>query len=125
MTTPGLGDPPRRVSITSNGLSGRVLLDETDVTPHVGGYTIQQHAGQAPVVMLHARPAGGIVFEGLAHVAVADQADPTEALVAFLSGIDPRALEEAALNRDDLGSERYALTRAMLAQLADWAEGKG
>jgi hypothetical protein len=125
MTVPGIGSTPRRVSITSNGITGRVLLDETDITDHVHGYTIQQQPGQAPVVMLHAHPAGGALFEGLAHVVLTDDQDPADLIVAFLTNISPAALEDAALNRDDLDDQRYALTRAMLAQLADWARGNG
>lgn len=126
MVAPNLGSVPRRVSITSNGLAAQILLDETDVTEHFTGYTIQQQPGHAPVVMLHGQPVGGAVFEGLAHVAIADEQDPTDVLVAFLSNIDPAALENAALNRDDLDDgERYALTRAMLGQLVDWARGNG
>ena len=46
-------------------------------------------------------------------------------ITQFLGNVDPAALENAALNRDDLGNSRYDLTRAMLRQLADWARGEG
>lgn len=123
---PSLADQPHRVSITSNGLAARILLNNTDITAHVTGYTIQQQPGAAPLVVLQTRPSDGVVFEGLAHVAVATEpdTDPGDMIAAFLKNIDPDALAAAALERDDLDGSRNELTKAMLAQLADWAQGR-
>uniref|UniRef100_UPI0005186049 hypothetical protein n=1 Tax=Streptomyces capuensis TaxID=1464056 RepID=UPI0005186049 len=59
-----------------------------------------------------------------ARVAVAAPQEPGEAIAQFLASIEPSALENAALNRDDLENVKYDLTRAMLAQLGDWARGR-
>lgn len=91
------------------------------------GYTLQHDVATAlPMLVLHVREPASVVWEGLARVAVTDpQQDVGEQIAAFLAGINPAAVEGAALERDDLGSERYALTAAILATLADWARGRG
>ncbi|MET8585745.1 hypothetical protein ABZX39_33480 [Streptomyces collinus] len=93
----------------------------------VVGYELQHDVTNAlPMLILHVRQPEGAIWEGLARVAVADpQQDAGEQIAAFLSGISAAALEGAALERDDLGDERYALTAAMLATLQDWARGRG
>ena len=90
----------------------------------VTGYTLQHEiAGGLPFAVLHTRQPDGLVFEGLARVAVGIPDTPGDIVAAFLSQLDPAALENAALNRDDLGNDKYDLTRAMLRQAADWARG--
>lgn len=91
------------------------------------GYQLEHSIADAlPMLILHTRQPDGAVWEGLARVAVADpQHDIGEQIATFLNGINPAALEGAALERDDLSSERYGLTKAMLATLADWAQGRG
>ncbi|MFF3547048.1 hypothetical protein ACFYXD_35085 [Streptomyces platensis] len=103
-----------------------IRLDGAEIGPDVIGYTIQHDVhGALPQLVLHTRQSVGVAFEGLAHVMVADTTPPTETIRAFLRTVNPIQLEQAALERDDLGNERYDLTRAMLAQLADWAEERG
>lgn len=93
----------------------------------VVGYQLEHDVTNAlPMLILHVRQPQGAVWEGLARVAVADpQQDIGEQIAAFLKGINPAALEGAALERDDLSNERYGLTAAILATLADWARGRG
>jgi hypothetical protein len=93
----------------------------------VVGYQLEHDVTNAlPMLVLHTRQPAGAVWEGLARVAVADpQQDIGEQIADFLSNINPAALEGAALERDDLSNERYGLTAAMLATLADWARGRG
>ncbi|HEX5568029.1 MAG TPA: hypothetical protein VFY14_14065 [Streptomyces sp.] len=93
----------------------------------VVGYTLEHDIASAlPMLVLHTRQPDGVAFEGLARVAVADpQQDIGGQIAGFLANISPAALEGAALERDDLSHERYGLTAAMLATLADWARGKG
>jgi hypothetical protein len=103
-----------------------ISLDGTPIPPgQVTGYTLHHDVHNAlPTLVLHTRQPSGALWEGLARVAVADpQQDHTATVVEFLDAIDPAALENAALNRDDLGNNKYDLTRAMLRQLADWARG--
>jgi hypothetical protein len=120
---PSMDWKPRHVSVVGDALSAKVLLDDVDVSAHVTGYTIEQRTLQPPVVILYAHATGGATFDGMAHVAVAEQADPGEAIAGFLASIDPAALAKAALQRDLDGSSNE-LTKAMLEQLADWAQGK-
>lgn len=92
----------------------------------VTGYVLQHDIAAAlPTLILHTRQPDHAQWQGLARVAVAapDQ-DDGQAIAGFLASMDPARLESAALERDDLGSDRYDLTRAMLAQLADWAQGR-
>jgi hypothetical protein len=103
-----------------------ISLDGTPIPPgQVTGYTLHHDVHNAlPTLVLHTRQPSGALWEGLARVAVADpQQDHTATVTDFLDAIDPAALENAALNRDDLGTSKYDLTRAMLRQLADWARG--
>lgn len=104
-----------------------IALDGTPLPPgQLTGYTLHHGdiQGVLPTLVLHTRQPAGAAFEGLARVAVAEpQQDHGRAFQEFLANIDPAALENAALNRDDLGSAKYDLTRAMLAQLAEWARG--
>ncbi|MEV4975517.1 hypothetical protein [Streptomyces scopuliridis] len=125
MTGPSMGDAQRRISITSDPVSTRILLDDVDISRSVQGYTIEHRVMQPPVVVLYAHPCAGAAFDGMAHVAVAQpQAeDPGETVAGFLSNIDAATLERAALDRPDLGGGKHDVTRAILRQLADWAQG--
>lgn len=124
MDEPSMADTPRKVTVTTDGSKATVVVHDHDLSSDLAGYTLEHRAGQSPVLVLYPKRPHAAAFEGLAHVVVADEPDPGPAVIQFLRGIDAAALENAALNRDDLDDERYALTRAMLAQLADWAEGR-
>lgn len=123
MSDPSMDWKPRHVTVTGDGLASRILLDDADISRHVQAVTIEHRAGQVPVVVLYAHPTAGATFDGEAHVAVANQPDPGDTITAFLANIDPVALERAALDRPNLGNGKGDLTRAMLAQLTDWAKG--
>jgi hypothetical protein len=92
----------------------------------VTGYVLEHSIHEAlPMLILHTRQPEGTIWDGLARTAVADpRQDTTAAITRFLAAVDPAALENAALNRPDLGTGQYDLTRAMLRQLADWARGE-
>ena len=91
----------------------------------VTGYILQHDVHSAlPSLILHTRQPEGVLFEGLATVAVAVQQDHGDVIEQFLTGIDPAALQRSALDRDDLGEDRNAVTAAILRQLADWAKGR-
>ncbi|MFB7592314.1 hypothetical protein [Streptomyces sp. NPDC056169] len=91
----------------------------------VTGYVLEHDVAVAlPTLILHTRQPNHVQWQGLARVAVAEQADPGPAIAAFLRSVDAAALESTALNRDDLDGTRHELTRALLAQLADYALGK-
>ncbi|MEV2259211.1 hypothetical protein AB0J13_11190 [Streptomyces anulatus] len=125
MTAPSMADQPHQVRLTSNGLTGSVEIDGTDITSSIQGYNLEARVGSAPLLVLYATPQTGVAFEGLAHVAVGDQQDPGDTVAAFLANIDPAALSRAALDRDDLDGTPHELTRAMLMQLTDMALGRG
>lgn len=91
----------------------------------VTGYMLQHDVhGALPSLILHTRQPEGVLFEGLATVAVAVQQDHGDVIAQFLQGIDPAALSRAALNRDDLDPGKHGVAEAMLKQLADWAKGR-
>jgi len=102
-----------------------ISLDGTPLPPgQVTGYTLHHDVHNAlPTLVLHTRQPESVTWEGLARVAIADPQPDHLAIAEFLADIDPAALENAALNRDDLGDSKYDLTRAMLRQLVDWARG--
>ncbi|MEU4916872.1 MULTISPECIES: hypothetical protein [Streptomyces] len=118
----GMDAAPRPVTITTDGPTAHVTVDGHDLSRQVRAYTVQHEAGQHPQLLLYAKPGADIALDGLAYVAVAAE-DPAPAVIDFLRGIDPAALEQAALERDDLDDTRNALTRAMLTQLIEWATG--
>lgn len=93
----------------------------------VTGYVLQHDVHAAlPQLILHTRQPEGVLFEGFATVAVAaPEQDYGDVIAQFLAGIDPAALQRAALDRDDLDGSRHETTTAILAQLANWAKGKG
>lgn len=113
------------VVITTDGVLAKVVVDGADLSHVLSGYQVEHRAGQAPLLVLFATPTAGMALDGLAQVAVATEEPPGEAIAAFLRGIDPGALSRAALNRDDLDGGPNELTAAMLATLADWAQGRG
>ncbi|MFF2411862.1 hypothetical protein [Streptomyces sp. NPDC058092] len=124
MTQPSMADQPHQVRLTSNGLSGTVEVDGADISAQVQGYNLEARVGAAPLLVLYTSPHQGVAFEGLAHVAIGTEQDPGPAVAAFLANVDPGALQQAALNRDDLDNSKHGVTAAILAQLADWAQGK-
>jgi len=92
----------------------------------VTGYVLQHdiHHNALPEIVLHTRQPAGVIFEGLATVAVAAPTNPGDVIEQFLNGIDPAALERAALDRPDLQDGKHQVTAAILKQLADWAQGR-
>ncbi|MCX4792495.1 hypothetical protein OG369_42735 [Streptomyces sp. NBC_01221] len=125
MSAPSMADRPRRVHIAADGGAASVTVDGSDISESIQGYTLEHRAGQPPLLALYASPAAGTVFDGFAHVAVADVGqDDGQIVAAFLANMDPARLQAAALERDDLDGSRHELTRAMLQQLADWAQGR-
>lgn len=125
MTAPSMADEPRQVRITSDGISGKVVIGGVDISRSVQGYELQHRVGGPPVLILHTVPARGLDFDGLAQVVVATpEQDHGQIIAAYLQSIDPGALARAALERDDLDGSPNELTVAMLRQLADWAQGR-
>ena len=124
MSAPSMADQPHQVRLTSNGLSGTVEVDGADISAQVQGYNLEARVGAAPLLVLYTSPNAGVAFEGLAHVAIGTEQDPGPTVAAFLANVDPSALQQAALNRDDLQNSKHGVTAAILAQLADWAQGR-
>lgn len=110
---------PGQATIRLNG----ELLPQGQVT----GYVLQHDVHVAlPTLVLHTRQPDSAHWAGLARVAVAaPEQDPGDTIAAFLANIEPAALQRAALDRDDLDGSRHELTKAMLQQLADIAQGRG
>jgi len=108
---------PGHASITLDG----TLLPAGQVT----GYVLEHSIADAlPMLILHTRQPEGAEWEGLARVAVAAPQDPQEAIAEFVLGLDPAALERAALDRTDLSGGKHEITEAILKQIADWARGR-
>ncbi|MGY0065236.1 hypothetical protein ACWY4P_53950 (plasmid) [Streptomyces sp. LZ34] len=119
------GPSVHNVVIDAQPGHANISIDDAEVGNYVVGYTLEHDVANAlPLLLLHVRSPAGAIFDGLARVAVAVPEEPGEAIAQFLASIEPSALETAALNRDDLQNVQYDLTRAMLAQLADWARGR-
>jgi hypothetical protein len=88
------------------------------------GYQLEHDIATAlPMLILHTRQPAGAVWEGLARVAVAEPQDAGEAVAQFVLGLDPAAVQRAALDRTDLSGGKHEITEAILKQIADWARG--
>ncbi|MGW5003239.1 hypothetical protein ACWEP8_36925 [Streptomyces hydrogenans] len=125
-TEPSLGDQTRGIRITTDGVDAKVEVDGLDLSRRLRGYTLEHRVDQPPLLVLYASAhADTTLFDGYVHVVVGDDPDPGPAIADFLRSVDAAALERAVLERDDLDGSRHELTRAMLAQLVDYALGKG
>lgn len=114
-----------RIKVTSTGVTHQVELDGTDVSGLVCAAHIDVAAGEIPTVVLElaGHKAPSTLLDGVARVYVQVD-DPGPAAAKFLAAIDPELLEQAALNRIDLDPGPHGLTRAMLTQLTEWADGR-
>ena len=126
MTAP---DEPTTYGVQIDAQPGQATIrlnGELQPANQITGYVLQHDVQTAlPTLLLHTRQPDSVQWAGLARVAVADsEQDPGEAIAAYLANIDPAALHRAALNRDDLDGTPHELTRAMLQQLVDWAQGR-
>jgi hypothetical protein len=110
-----MADRPQDVRIVSAPGGSTVTVGGTDITNLLQGYTLEHRMNQTPLLVLYTVPRDGVVLDGLAHIVVGEDRDPGPLIASFLSNISPQALEEAALNRDDLADGRYAVTSAALA----------
>lgn len=114
------------VRIEAQPGSAAITLDGTPLPRgHVTGYVLEHSIADAlPTLILHTRQPDSAVWEGMARVVLADSQQGGEAMAQFLQGIDPAALQRAALDRPDLDGSRTGVTEAILRQLADWAQGR-
>jgi len=109
---------PGYANITLNGTP----LPAGQVTGYVLEHSI---ADSLPLLILHTRNTDAVAFHGLARVAVADRTDPGQAVADFVAGLDPAAVQRAALDRTDLSGSKTEVTEAILKQIAEWARGDG
>ncbi|MFE3182772.1 hypothetical protein ACFXKR_18150 [Streptomyces violascens] len=115
---------PRRVRISALPDEPAVIeVDGHDVASAVEAYRITQTRDEGPDVTLYvAEGWKGVEFDGMAEV-VAEPADLRHVVVDFLQAVDWRKLDEAVLDRADLDGKPGELTRGVLAQLVEWAQG--
>ncbi|MER5642054.1 hypothetical protein ABT095_34595 [Kitasatospora sp. NPDC002227] len=122
--TPTLPDESSHVRIVADGPTAHLEIDGRDVASQVQAYPLSHRAGQLPELAILLQPTTSDEWEGLTRVAVGEPPDPGPAAAAFLGAIDAGELERAVLGRHDLldgGPGEY--TRALLAQLTEWAAG--
>lgn len=115
------------VRIEAQPGSATISIDGTPLPAgQVTGYVLEHSVRDSlPMLVLHTRQPEGVIFEGLATVAVAvPQQGHGDVIEQFLQGIDPAALSRAALDRADLDDGKHSVTEAILKQLADWAQGR-
>lgn len=105
----------------------KVTLAGQDISDHLSGVEISMTGGVPYAdVLLHVNPARAMhpEIDVLARVVVAAEPDIGVAVTRFLTAIDPQSLQDAALNRPDLGRGPQDLTKAMITQLIEWANGR-
>lgn len=112
------------VRIEAQPFGARIAIDGQHIEEHVIAYQLEHNIRDGlPSLILHTREQDTVVWEGLARVAVATTEPPGETMANFLAGIDPAALERAALDRPDLDGGKHEVTAAILRQLSEWARG--
>lgn len=115
----------KQVRITADGSKASLRIAGIDYSRVVSGYTIHQEAGQAAdLVIQFAKGRNSPDFDGCARVAVGVPYEPGPAAAHFLSAIDAGLLEKAALARPDIDGGPHGFTKAVLAQLQQWARGE-
>lgn len=113
------------VHITAQPGHADISIDGTPLPAgQIVGYQLEHSISDAlPTLVLHTRQPDGVVWDGLARVAVAVQQDPGQAVADFVLGLDPAAVQRAALDRSDLSGGKTEITEAILKQIAEWATG--
>ncbi|UNO42158.1 hypothetical protein [Streptomyces sp. MST-110588] len=115
----------QQIRVTADGSKASIQIAGIDYSRVVSGYTIHQQAGEAAdLVVQFAQGRTSPDFDGYARVAVGIPYEPGPAAAHFLSAIDPGLLEKEALARPDMGGGPHGFTRAVLAQLQEWARGE-
>ncbi|WP_433547170.1 hypothetical protein ACQPZG_20355 [Streptomyces sp. CA-294286] len=119
-----MNQEPRRVRIAASPHVGAVIeIDGHNVASAVEAYRISQTVDEGPEVTLYVASGWrGMEFDGLADVLV-EPADVRHVVIGFLDSVDAAKLDAAVLDRDDLDGSPGELTRGLLAQLREWAEG--
>ncbi|MFE4869540.1 hypothetical protein [Streptomyces sp. NPDC056682] len=115
---------PRRVRISARPDEPAVIeIDGHDVASAVEAYRITQTQDEGPEVTLYvAEGWKGVEFDGMAEV-VTEPADLRHVVVGFLQAVNWQKLDAAVLDRADLDGKPGELTRGVLAQLVEWAQG--
>ncbi len=125
----GIPSEPQAHGVRIDAQPGSAVITLDGATLPAGqltGYHLEHSIADAlPLLILHTRQPEGLVFEGLARVAVAVPHDPGDAIAEFVLGLDPAAVQQAALDRADLAGGKNEITEAVLRQIADWARGRG
>lgn len=126
MTTP---DEPQAHGVRIDAQPGSATIALNGATipaDQLTGYVLEHSIaeGRLPLVVLYTRNSEGVLFEGLARVAVGVSKSPADLVTEFLAEVDPVLLDQTAMNRADYGGGPGATARAMLSTLSDWARGK-
>ena len=87
------------VRIDAQSGSATISIDGTPLPAgQVTGYQLEHSIADAlPMLILHTRQTDSVAFEGLARVAVAAHTEPGDAIAEFVLGLDPAAVQRAAL----------------------------
>ncbi|MFD8488626.1 hypothetical protein [Streptomyces sp. NPDC059712] len=116
---------PQAHNVHIDGQPGQAIIrigGEALPAGSVTGYVLQHDISAAlPLLVLHTRQPDGVVFQGLARVAVGVTKTSADQIVEFLGSVDPQLLDQEALNRADYGGGPGATARAVLMTLTEWA----
>jgi hypothetical protein len=113
---------PARFQITADAMSGRVVVNDVDVTDRVSA--LQVNVGEGPTVLtLVSRPSKGTIEgEGIVQVQPpGDGRTDAEIICEFLDQVDPALLDSDSLNARDVSQ---GLTPVILQVLATYARGE-
>jgi hypothetical protein len=85
------------MDVAANG-TGRIVVAGQDVSQQVRGFTFNAQVGEPPMLTLYEMAEGGIEAEGIVRV-VEDGLDQRQAVVEFLSNLDPEELNRVAMEK--------------------------
>ncbi len=100
---------------------GEVTVNGEDVTDRVQGFRIESVQGQPSVLTLYSSAAGAIEGEGIVQVESLT-GDDGEVIATFLANLDPKLVEQKALDRTGWGDA--TLTSSIFEILTEIARGK-
>ena len=115
----------REFRISTERGPGAVVIDGVDISRSVSRVTMDWPAGNImPTLYLEASMPGAIEGAGLVLERDVEPPDPTEAVLAFLRGVDSAALEEDALSLLGQHEGIESTGDAILAQLQIYAQAE-
>lgn len=100
---------------------GQVIVDGTDVGPHLAGFEVVAAPGQATTVVLHLSADATVEVDGEVTTTVAPDAQALHAVAGQVRQLDADTIMQEAMRGHEFGAP---LAQAWLDAVADGLEGE-